>query len=117
MSEDVRPVWEHKISEDDARWLLADHVTKITHHWEFTGEDTSRDWIVLHREKGSRKFPTMFFYSNKYFEFWPYHAGLIQPSRHWGDKLRETIQAIDAWEKKNQRDRSEYERLKRKFAP
>lgn len=112
--ETERPKWTHETAEDLARWLVSDFVTKITHHWEMTGPDTSRDWIVLHREKDSRTVPTRFFTNNPDFEFSPDHACLVRERPY--SKVRDDIEKIDKWEKANARDRSEFERLKRKFA-
>lgn len=111
--DDTRPKWTHKTPEDVARWLVGDHVTKVTHHWKMTGVDTSTEWLMLHKDKDSRQFSTNFFRDNPEFEFAPYHAGLVRERPY--AKVRETIDKIDAWEKANARDRSEFERLKKKF--
>lgn len=109
---DERPKWPHKVPEETARWLLNNTVTTITHHWEFTGPDTSRDWLVLHGEKSKEAFATCFFDLYPYeVSFRPDHAGLVQVAPN----VRETIRKIDAWEKAHARERREYERLKRKF--
>jgi hypothetical protein len=110
-----RPKWIHETPEDVARWLLNHHVTKITHHWEFTSADTARDWITLHSSDGKRQreFPSAFFRNNQEFEFAPDHAGLIRPRPY--SRVGDSIRAIDQWEKANAHDRSEYERLKQKF--
>lgn len=79
-----------------------------------TGADTATYWLMLHREKnGSREVPTNFFEKNNEFAFSPDHAGLVQEQPY--TKVRETIAKIDAWEKNNASDRSEFERLKAKF--
>jgi len=114
---DKRPVWEFDVKEDDARWLLSHRVTKITSHWQFTGVDTSKDWITLHPEKGEpHNFPSSFFHEGRNgFRFDPDGHRLIRPCSYRGEQIRKRIEEIDKWEKKNQRDRSEYERLKKKF--
>lgn len=114
MTEDARPQWTHQTPEALARWLVSHHVTKITHHWEMTGVDTSRDWITLHSEKEKRDVASSFFLNSREFEFSPNHAGLVQEVAY--AKVREAIEKIDKWEKANARDRSEFERLKKKFA-
>jgi hypothetical protein len=113
MTDDPRPEWKHKTPEDLARWLAGNHVTKITHHWEMTGPDTSRDWLMLHSKTSERQVATRFFTNNSEFAFAPDHAQLVSEQPY--AKVRETIKQIDDWEKKNARDRLEYERLKTKF--
>lgn len=111
--EDKRPEWLHRTPEDLARWLVGHRVIKIAHHWEFTGVDTSRNWITLHSDQEKRDVSSDFFRNNSEFVFDPDHAGLVS-ERPYG-RVRDTIEAIDKWEKANARDRSEYERLKVKF--
>lgn len=116
MTDDTRPKWPHETAEELARWLVSNKVTKITHHWEMYDCDKSRDWIVLHSEKnGSRKVSTSFFYNNRDFAFQPDHAGLVAIKQQYPKDVRQTIEELDAWEKKNERDRAEYRRLKAKF--
>jgi hypothetical protein len=112
--EEKRPEWPHQTPEDLARWLVGHRVTKITHHWEFTGEDTSRHWIELHADKEKRAVASGFLEHNREFVFRPDHAGLICEAPY--GKVRSTIETIDKWEKANARDRSEYARLQKKFA-
>lgn len=112
MSEE-RPKWTHQTPEELARWLVGHRITKITHHWEMTGVDTSREWIVLHAENSEKRFPSRFFRENTEFEFAPDHVGLVQERPYAG--VRKSIDNIDAWEKANARDRTEFERLKSKF--
>lgn len=112
---ETRPKWTHKISEEEARWFFNGFITKITHHWEMTSADTSKDWIVLHKEKSERRFPSSYLNTNGYFEFKPNWRELVVPT-YQGEKARKDIEAIDAWEEKNKRARSEFERLKKKFA-
>jgi len=114
----TRPEFKHDIKESDARWLLSCSVTKITHHWKFITEDSTEDWIELHGmiagKAATKKFPTRFFNDGEYFEFSPDHARLINPT--WrGRQLRDDIEAIDKWEKKNSRELAEYKRLQKKF--
>ena len=112
---DSRPEWKHSITEVDARWFLAGMIVKITHHREMTGEDTSRDWVELHTEdRGKKSVASSWLNTNGYFEFKPNWRELVTPT-YRGEQLRKDFDAIEAWEKKNQRDRSEYERLRKKF--
>jgi hypothetical protein len=120
--EDKRPAWSCQTPEELARWLAGHTITKITHHWEFTSEDTSKEWIELHANEASmgekdkwvsRKVASNFLGTDYHseFKFSPDHARLVQTS----DKVRSNIEAIDKWEAKNKRDRAEFDRLKRKF--
>ena len=116
-SEDTRPAWKHDIPEENVRWLSSasgGFITKITHHWKMTGADTADDWIVLHKDKQERKFPSNFLNTNGYFEFRPNWRELVVPT-YRGEQAIKDIATIDAWEKKNARDRAEFERLTRKF--
>lgn len=111
---DTRPVWRHKMTEKDVAWFNAS-ITKITHHWEMTDVDKSRDWIELHREdKVKRSVPVDFFRKNSYFEFCPDHRSLVTPTYEGREAIKD-LAAIDAWEKRHAAERAEYERLKEKF--
>lgn len=114
MDDDVRPPWPHKIPEEVARWLAASFVVRIDHQWKMTGVDTSHDWLVFYRTDGeSREFPTAFAEMWPEVHFSPNHASLVRFKPY--PDVRATLDQINAWEKKNARDRSEFERLKRKF--
>lgn len=115
MSEDKRPEWPHKTPEALARWLVSGHITKITHHWEFTGEDTSRHWIVLHKhdDKESRIVDSGFLNNSPDFEFAPDHASLVRPRNY--SEVRQSIEKIDRWDQVHAAERATYERLKKKF--
>ena len=115
MVSENRPEWKHQIPEADARWLSGGLIVKITHHWKFTSEDTTEDWIELHRADGSaRRFPSAFLNTNGYFEFRPNWRELVQPT-YRGEQARKDFEAIDKWEKENAAERAEFERLKSKF--
>lgn len=114
---DERPAWKYELSEAEVRWFIDGSITKITHHWEFTDVDKSRDWIELHKGKegaGKRSFPSNFLNTNGYFEFRPNWRELVEPT-YLGKQAIKDLEAIDAWEKKHKRDRAEFERLKAKF--
>lgn len=102
---DHRPQWTFKISEELARWLWGNPVTKITHHWEFTSADTSREWIELHAKTGKRSIPTALPHG---VNFAPNHAGLLRLDQSIEDLLRR----IEAWEKKHKPDLDAYERMR-----
>lgn len=108
-----RPKWHHRIPEATARWFADGHVVSIEHKWEFTGPDTSRHWLMLTRSDGaSAEYPADILSHWPYeLSFAPYHAGLASLRLEVVTTLRE----IDKWEKSNRRERSEYERLKKKF--
>lgn len=121
---ETRPAWKHKTAEALARWINGHTITKITHEWEMTSADTADNWIELHAkisEQGSpdkwekRRVPSNFLEASYGAEFFfrPDHARLVQTS----EAVRNSIDAIDKFEAKNQRERAEFERLKRKFTP
>jgi hypothetical protein len=110
---DVRPEWEYSISESDFAWLLQS-IVKITHHWAQTGNDTAEDWIELHTHNDKKRFNTGFLNGNDLFCYKPNWRELVQPTWN-GDQAKKRYEEIQVWEKKNQRDRSEFERLKKKF--
>lgn len=70
-----RPKWQHNISFNEATWLRAHHIKSITHHWKFTGADTSIDWIEAHNEAGESR---RVFIDGRELRFRPNHAGLLQ---------------------------------------
>ena len=120
---DNRPAWPHKVSEDLARWIYGHAVTKITHHWRMTSADTSEDWLELHATEGDKKEPVKkmvgtrellggsHWHAQDGIFFNPDHARLVQVA----GKIQETIRKIDEWERRNEADRAEYDRLKKKF--
>lgn len=109
-----RPKWPYKTPEELVRWIFSSAIKKITHHWRMTGNDTSEDWLLFHNEKGEeRRMPTRFEAVYPEVRFDPDHARLIQLKGY--PDVWETIRQIDAWEKANDHDRREYERLKVKF--
>lgn len=115
---DERPAWRHTLSETDVRWFAEGSITMISHHWEMTGVDTSRDWIDLHKgkedETKKRSFASNFLSTNGYFEFRPNWRELVTPT-YRGEQAIKDLEAIDVWEKKHKRERAEFERLKVKF--
>lgn len=110
MSETARPLWPFKVPEDFARWLAGGSVTKITHHWRFTGVDTSEDWIEFHIGKEARRCPVRLDQFGE-IAFLPDHRQLV---RLRGD-VRERLQEIAAWETRESKDIAEYKRLARKL--
>ena len=123
MSEDnaciqnARPAWPHKnISEADFRKIVnAGVIKRIEGKWEFTGEDTSREWLEATSSNGKtivlpRAWEEVMVFVGK-----SSSPGLFR-FNYFGEKCLETIKIIDTWEKKNASDRAEYERLKAKFA-
>jgi hypothetical protein len=105
---DQRPVWVFKdaVPEELARWIWGNPVTKITHHWEYTGADTARYWLELHADKGKRRIPDTRL--PRGVNFAPNHAGLLRLDQSVEDLLHK----IAAWEKKHEHEIAEYERMK-----
>lgn len=110
--DDKRPEWRFEQDMEAVRFLLG-NIVKIEHKWEMTSADTSRNWIRLTRKNGVwrdfRDFPDSLFRFVS-----DHHASLIQMT-HEGNRARELLDKIDAWDKKHAAERTEYERLKRKF--
>lgn len=109
----TRPSWTHKVPYDFAKWLSRNNVKKITHHWEFTGVDTSIDWIELHSETESRKCPVSLggYQRSNDVLFQPDHRTLVTLADH----VAKTISEIEEWEKKESRDIADYKRLHKKL--
>lgn len=117
----IRPKWNWQLSEADFRKLSARRIVGVKHGWKFTSADTSESWItvkLMDQDKSpgaevkiaSHKLPAFF----ELFDFKPDHAGLFQFS-YRGEAARKKLEEIDAFEKTNDRDRRDYERLKKKF--
>lgn len=117
----TRPKWDWKLPERTFRELTQRHIVGVSHGWKFTSEDTSESWIVLKlkdhdKSKGSEitirshELPAL----AELMEFRPDHASLFRLT-YTGEQARKRIAEIDAFEKTSDRDRREYERLKRKF--
>lgn len=113
MSDDTRPKWTFDAPEEEVRWLAKGMINEIKHHWEMTGVDTADDWITLHREGDSRRFRSSFLNSGL-FQFKPNWRELVVPT-YEGERAIKKIEEIDQWEKRNARDRADFERLKAKF--
>jgi hypothetical protein len=110
---DGKPAWNFNIPEDTARWVLRNPVTKISHHWEMTSVDTSRDWLVLHSGKRHIEVPTNFLKLWPELRFEPTYRGQLEFNPHL--RVAETIAAIGKWRNHEARDLAEYARLKAKF--
>ena len=108
---DAKPIWSQKMSIEDF-YKCSQTIKKVTHHWEMTGVDTSRDWIELHPENGKpfRK-PAWF---EEIFIFRPDHRGLFVMNYN-GERARMEYEEIKKWEAKNKKELAEYNRLKAKF--
>ena len=108
--DDQRPKWGFKLTESQVRKLNST-IVKVTHHWEVTGCDTSRDWVTFHGKNSSFEAPQGW---DKLFSFTPYWAGLIRPN-YEGKKAIKKLSEIDSWDKNNSDERKELERLQTKF--
>lgn len=118
MSEEKRPDWPFKTPIETARWLREHFVTGLEHHWRMTGVDTDEHWLEAVERSGAgthdgckKESRIRLVIDGQEVKFAPDHARLIQLGRALHDRIEE----IDAFEKKNKRDRAEYERLRRKF--
>lgn len=115
--DDKRPLWLYNdhMSEAEFRLLNSTVITKIEHKREMTGVDTERSWLVFHthdQRKISRSID--FFEEQQLFVFYPDYRGLVGLSVH-GCAAENNLRRIDDWERANDKDRAEYERLKAKF--
>lgn len=117
----IRPSWDWKFSERDFRTLTKRRVVRIEHAWKFTGNDTSESWINLTtHDNGDSKGDIVQVRSHmlsaflELFRFAPDHAGLMLLTRV-GEQALGRLAEIDKFEQTHDRDRREYERLKRKF--
>lgn len=111
-----RPVWAHKrISEAEFRrmWQFGMIIT-VSAKWEMTGADTTREWL----EATNRSGDTMVM-PRDWSAAWQFSGHASVPGlfglTYDGDRMRETLEAIDKWEADNARDRAEFERLRKKF--
>ena len=111
MSESTRPIWGQKLTETQVQ-NLRHAVVRISHHWEMTGCDTSRDWVVFHTQDGG-KFVAPDGWKDL-FEFSPDHKGLIIPN-YKGREACKVLDKIQAWEKQNANDIAELNRLQQKL--
>lgn len=114
MGDEKRPEWDFPLTELQVK-NLTQMIVKITHHWEFTDVDRTRNWIEFHPDKGKAfRAPDGW---QKLFEFAAnHHNTLIVPNYH-GDRALKRLDEIKDFEKRNAKERSEYERLKAKFGP
>lgn len=112
MTEEKRPDWGFPLTEAQVK-SLTQMIVKITHHWEFTSADTSRNWIEFHPDKGKPfRAPDGW---QKLFEFAAnHHNTLIVPNYH-GERALKRLEEIKAFETRNAKERAEFERLKAKF--
>lgn len=112
MDDQNRPGWDFPLTELQVK-NLNQMITKITHHWEMTGDDTSRNWIEFHPDKGKP-----FVAPNGWtalFEFASNHWNTLIRPNYNGERAIKRLEEIKAFEAKNARERGEFERLKAKF--
>lgn len=111
MEEDKRPEWKHKMTLPMFEKMWNATITKITHHWKQIGCDSGENWIEFHDGKNNFRAPAHW---EEFFKFAPDHRTLIQPAYN-AEYAAKDLEAIKKWEKKHQRELSEYKRLKEKF--
>lgn len=115
MSDDERPKWAFDMPFETFKKVDYGHITKVTHHWEYTSEDSAIYWVNLHFATGGKdrvmKAPLNF---DKYFEFSPSQAGLFRLT-YQGARARDQAKLIDAWEDKHKREIAQYNLLKKKY--
>ena len=118
----VRPSWDWALPESIFRTLTARYIVRVEHDWKFLTEDTSEAWINLTMSnndcmKGEIvQIPShMLLAFRELFEFSPDHAGLFRLTSR-GQTAQKRLAEIKKFNATYDRDRRDYERLKRKFA-
>lgn len=116
IDDDMRPAWPHKeITEADFRTIIsAGMVERVDAKWEYTSEDTTREWLEVTSRDGRTTVLPATWPVVLEFVGYAHNPGLFKLN-YLGERCEKTIEAIDAWEKKNAADRRAYERLKAKF--
>lgn len=121
--DDVRPAWPYHISFELAQFILYNTIKSIDHKWSMVGVDDAKWWLELvarphdssSKEKEKRRKIEPYLLSDTNFNaelrFYPDHATLIDLR----DDIRQRVEDIENWDKKNKKELKEYERLKRKF--
>jgi hypothetical protein len=102
-----KPQWRHSTPEEFARWLYANPIKKITHHWRMTGADTDEAWIEVHPEKGFGRRAALALRHGE-IEFSPDHRSLVRLRQD----VEDTVRKIIAWEELHEIKLAEYQRLK-----
>lgn len=101
---------------DQEAWIVDNCVIGIKTSWEFTGVDTSQEFVTLTNWDG--KSVTWKMENFRKIAKISHHisstSSLIEPQEY---KLRERIEARRAWEKKEAKDLAEFKRLQAKFGP
>ena len=113
---DIRPAWSYKeMSERDFRDIcIMGPIVAVEARWEMTGADTSTEWLEVEtRSGGTYRLPSNWKCADT-FVGRSSNPGLFALT-HEGQRMRETLTMIDAWEWDNAAERAEYERLKAKF--
>jgi len=113
---DYRPKWDFtELTEAEFRRVYQHGmVVEVTAKRQFTGADTSVDWLDAKSSEGKIiRLPQGY---KEAFEFVGYSTmpGLFGLT-YLGKRMAARIKQIDAWEKQNKEDREQYEKLKRKF--
>jgi hypothetical protein len=113
---DSRPTWPFaEVPEATFRAICKfGLIVSVKAEWEFTGVDTAREWLTATNSAGN----TMTLPAN-WRRVMRFVGNASVPGLFCfdgiGESLVERLREIDAWEAKNKRDRSEFERLKAKF--
>ena len=114
--QDTRPKWDFRaMTEVDFRRMYQRaRIVSVKAEWEFTGADTSREWLTAQDSDGKT-----FTVPKTWREAFSFVGGASNPGlfrlNHTGSRMAERIKEIDAWERQNKKERTEYERLRQKF--
>lgn len=114
-TQDKRPEWPfEEMTEHDFRAIHEfGQITSVKSQWQFTGVDTSDEWLEVGNAKGSLRLPKSW-RSAYTFVGLSLVPGLFELT-HLGERMWEQLKKIDEWEVANAQDRREYERLRAKF--
>jgi len=118
----IRPRWEWTISEAIFRTLTNRPITRVDHAWRFLTADTSENWINLKMADNgnSDKGDTVQIASHQLaaflelFKFAPDHVRLFNLT-YQGEQAVKRLAEVDKFDRTYDRDRRDYERLKKKF--
>jgi len=116
MSDSDRPKWGFNEMTEKAfsAFYSFGMVVSVTGKREFTGADTSREWLEAKNSSG--KIMTLPHGWEDVWKFVGYSCspGLFQFT-YLGERMAKQLEAIKKWEAANKRELAEFERLKKKF--
>ena len=113
---DTRPAWPFKeMSEQEFRdiWRMGP-IVAVEACWEMTSADTAREWLEVETRSGGTYTLPHGWRHVLNFVGHSSNPGLFALT-YEGERMREALLQIDAWEARHKAERTTYERLKAKF--